>query len=48
MLRAADYAHDLPDDAFKKIIGMADHDNDEHLHFGEFLLLVNIYRFSPF
>ncbi|XP_059470077.1 rhomboid-related protein 2 [Neocloeon triangulifer] len=41
MLQAANYAHDLPDEAFRKIIDMADHNNDGHLHFAEFLHLVH-------
>jgi len=41
MLQAADYAHDLPDDAYRKIINMSDHNNDGHLHFTEFLHLVS-------
>jgi hypothetical protein len=48
MLQAADYAHDLPDEAYKRIIGMADHNNDGVLHFGEFLHLVNILQFCSF
>lgn len=40
LLRAANYAHDLPDDAVARIIDLADHNRDGHLHFKEFLHLV--------
>ncbi|KAF4517754.1 hypothetical protein B566_EDAN002959 [Ephemera danica] len=41
VLRGANYAHDLPDDAVAKIIDLADHNRDGHLHFKEFLHLVH-------
>lgn len=48
LLQSANYAHDLPDDAIAKIIELADHNQDGHLHFNEFLHLVSLqdYRFK--